>query len=72
MIWFILKWWSILAIFALFIIMFRDDSDKIIYDLKGVKNNIWYMTFFNCVLVYLILPFTIPYSFVRIFNKWIK
>jgi hypothetical protein len=69
---FLIKWWSVFALIALSLIFFRDDRDEIVSDLNGVKSITWYFTLLNCILVYVILPFTIPYSFSRILNKWIK
>ena len=72
MIFFLIKWYSVFAIMALILILFRDDKEEIISDLKGIRSITWYFTLLNCFLVYVILPLTIPYSFSRIMNKWIK
>ena len=72
MIIFLIKWYSVLALLALAIILFRDDREEILYDLKGISGVKWYDTLFNFFLVYIILPLTIPNSVLRIINKWIK
>lgn len=72
MIIFLLKWWLIFAIIAYILILFRDDKEEILSDLKGVKSLTWYFTLLNCIAVYGILPLTIPYSISRLLNKWIK
>lgn len=66
----LLFWWLILSLFAIALILFRDDSNLLFKDLKDSFNDgIFYGLSF--VLAYIFYsPLTLPYSINYFLEKW--
>ena len=68
-----LYWQLVTSALGFFLIFFRDDNRSIIFDIfSRVFFRKWYVLVFHLFLCYIVFPFTIPFSVVRIFNRWIK
>jgi hypothetical protein len=62
--------WTFLAFIGLILIYFRNDAYMVFEDWKNIKNKQKpIQLIFTLFLVYLILPFSIPYSISHINNK---
>lgn len=59
-----------LTLVGIALVSFRDDRLVILNDFKKGLNKGFLIAFIHLLLTLLVMPFTIPFSIVRIISKW--
>jgi hypothetical protein len=63
--------WGMLCIVALGLIDLRKDKEFVYDDLnKLLIRPTWYLRLFSMLMLYIVLPISIPYSLAHIIKKW--
>jgi hypothetical protein len=63
--------WGLLCLVALGLINLRRDKEFVYDDInKLLIKPTWYLQLFSMVMLYLVLPISIPYSLSHIIKRW--
>lgn len=70
MISYIVNWYILLAVFGVFLLLFRDDKNWILKDIQMGYLKKPKIAMFHTLILFLLMPFSIPFSFYHIIKKW--
>lgn len=64
------KFWNVCFVFSLLLIALRTDAKEMFFEIFGTLFIQGILSFiFSSILIYVLLPFTIPYSIINIFKN---
>lgn len=66
------KWWAILSFVGFLMLFLRDDRKIIVNDLKAGFSYGRYVGVFHFLMLFMLLPLSIPFSLGNILNRWMK
>jgi hypothetical protein len=66
----LLKFWNVCFVFSLLLMALRTDAKEMFFEIFGRLFVQGILSFiFSVIMIYVLLPFTIPYSIVNIFKN---